>query len=87
MPSGPLRENLSSLKKYDATIVGLVVLDILGRPIEKIPEGGNLEYIEELRLTVAGTAGGTAGARGAGGRTRGGIGNKKRRRRSWRRRS
>tara|TARA_B100002003_G_scaffold249679_1_gene286672 strand:- start:170 stop:1117 length:948 start_codon:yes stop_codon:yes gene_type:complete len=48
-----------SLKKYDATIVGLVVLDILGRPIEKIPEGGNLEYIEELRLTVAGTAGGT----------------------------
>ena len=48
-----------SPKKYDATIVGLVVLDILGRPIEKIPEGGNLEYIEELRLTVAGTAGGT----------------------------
>ena len=48
-----------SSKKYDATIVGLVVLDVLGRPIEKIPEGGNLEYIEELRLTVAGTAGGT----------------------------
>ena len=48
-----------SPKKYDATIVGLVVLDVLGRPIEKIPEGGNLEYIEELRLTVAGTAGGT----------------------------
>tara|TARA_Y100001936_G_scaffold220720_1_gene235098 strand:+ start:789 stop:1733 length:945 start_codon:yes stop_codon:yes gene_type:complete len=46
-------------KKYDTTVLGLYVLDILGRPISKIPEGGNLAYIEELRLTVAGTAGGT----------------------------
>ena len=46
-------------KKYDTTVLGLVVLDILGRPVTKIPDGGNLAYIDELRLTVAGTAGGT----------------------------
>ena len=46
-------------KKYDASIVGLYILDVLGRPISKIPDGGNVEFIEELRLTVAGTAGGT----------------------------
>ena len=46
-------------KKYDATIVGLYILDVLGRPVTKIPDGGNVEFIEELRLTVAGTAGGT----------------------------
>ena len=44
-------------KKYDTTVLGLVVLDILGRPVSKIPDGGNLAYIDELRLTVAGTAG------------------------------
>jgi len=48
-----------SPKKYDATIVGLYVLDILGRPVSEIPMGGDLAYIDELRLTVAGTAGGT----------------------------
>lgn len=48
-----------SPKKYDATIVGLYVLDILGRPVSEIPKGGDLAYIDELRLTVAGTAGGT----------------------------
>ena len=41
-------------KKYDTTVLGLVVLDILGRPVSKIPDGGNLAYIDELRLTVAG---------------------------------
>lgn len=35
-------------------------MDIQGYPIERIPEGGNLELIEEIRLTVAGTAAGTA---------------------------
>jgi len=37
----------------------LYILDVLGRPVTKIPDGGNVEFIEELRLTVAGTAGGT----------------------------
>ena len=39
-------------KKYDTTVLGLVVLDILGRPVSKIPDGGNLAYIDELRLTA-----------------------------------
>ena len=50
---------MMSAKKYDATVVGLYVLDILGRPVSELPKGGDLAYIDELRLTVAGTAGGT----------------------------
>jgi len=45
---------------HDVASVGLTVLDVLGRPVEHIPEGGNLEFIDEIRLTVAGTAAGTA---------------------------
>jgi sugar/nucleoside kinase (ribokinase family) len=44
---------------HDVAVVGLMILDILGRPVERIPEGGSVEFIEEIRLTVAGTAGGT----------------------------
>lgn len=44
---------------HDVAVVGLTILDILGRPVARIPEGGNVEFIEEIRLTVAGTAGGT----------------------------
>ncbi len=43
----------------DVTVVGLFILDILGRPVERIPEGGSVDFIQEIRLTVAGTAGGT----------------------------
>ncbi len=43
----------------DAAFIGLYILDILGRPVTAIPEGGTVEFIEEIRLTVAGTAGGT----------------------------
>ncbi len=46
-------------RTYDVSVVGLYILDILGRPVERIPERGNVEFIEEIRLTVAGTAGGT----------------------------
>ncbi len=42
-----------------AAFIGLYILDILGRPVTAIPEGGNVNFIEEIRLTVAGTAGGT----------------------------
>jgi sugar/nucleoside kinase (ribokinase family) len=44
--------------RYDVSVVGLYILDILGRPVTRIPERGNVEFIEEIRLTVAGTAGG-----------------------------
>ncbi len=45
---------------HDVSVIGLYILDVLGRPVSKIPEGGNVEFIDEIRLTVAGTAGGTA---------------------------
>jgi sugar/nucleoside kinase (ribokinase family) len=44
---------------FDVSVVGLYILDILGRPVQQIPEGGNVDFIDEIRLTVAGTAGGT----------------------------
>jgi len=44
---------------HDVSVIGLYILDILGRPVDHIPAGGNVEFIDEIRLTVAGTAGGT----------------------------
>lgn len=44
---------------YDVSVIGLYILDVLGRPVTQIPERGNVDFIEEIRLTVAGTAGGT----------------------------
>jgi sugar/nucleoside kinase (ribokinase family) len=44
---------------HDVAVIGLYILDVLGRPVTAIPEGGNVEFIDEIRLTVAGTAGGT----------------------------
>ncbi len=46
-------------RKFDVSVVGLYILDVLGRPVTAIPEGGNVDFIDEIRLTVAGTAGGT----------------------------
>lgn len=46
-------------RKFDVSVVGLYILDVLGRPVTAIPDGGNVEFIDEIRLTVAGTAGGT----------------------------
>ncbi len=43
----------------DVACVGLTILDILGRPVERIQPGGNVDFIDEIRLTVAGTAAGT----------------------------
>lgn len=45
--------------RYDACFIGLYILDVLGRPVSRIPDRGNVEFIDEIRLTVAGTAGGT----------------------------
>ncbi|MGI9355151.1 MAG: carbohydrate kinase family protein [Rhizobiaceae bacterium] len=45
--------------KHDVSVIGLYILDVLGRPVTAIPEGGTVDFIEEIRLTVAGTAGGT----------------------------
>jgi sugar/nucleoside kinase (ribokinase family) len=45
--------------RHDVSVIGLYILDVLGRPVTQIPDRGNVDFIEEIRLTVAGTAGGT----------------------------
>lgn len=40
--------------------IGLVTLDVVGRPIDAIPEGGGTTLIEGAAVVPAGTAGGTA---------------------------
>jgi sugar/nucleoside kinase (ribokinase family) len=48
------------MPRFDVSVVGLTVLDILGRTVTRVPEKGGVSFIDEIRLTVAGTAGGTA---------------------------
>ena len=40
--------------------LGIHIADVLGRPVTHIPEGQNLSILEEIRITVAGTAAGTS---------------------------
>jgi sugar/nucleoside kinase (ribokinase family) len=42
-----------------AICAGVHVLDVLVRPVEAIPEGQGGELVEEIRVTAAGSAGGT----------------------------
>lgn len=44
------------MEPVDLVCVGLTVLDVLGRPVSQIPEGGSVALIEQIRLTPAGTA-------------------------------
>ena len=43
------------MAKYDVVFVGLTILDIAGRPVAAVPEGGG---VAEIRLNPAGTASG-----------------------------
>jgi sugar/nucleoside kinase (ribokinase family) len=43
-----------------AIALGVHVVDVLARPIEEIPAGQGGELVEEIRITPAGSAGGTA---------------------------
>jgi sugar/nucleoside kinase (ribokinase family) len=43
-----------------AIAMGVHVLDVLVRPVDAIPEGQGGELVEQIRLTAAGSAGGTA---------------------------
>ncbi len=43
-----------------AIAMGVHVLDVLVRPVERIPEGQGGELVEQIRMTAAGSAGGTA---------------------------
>ncbi|MCJ7781342.1 MAG: sugar kinase [Acidimicrobiia bacterium] len=40
--------------------IGIHIVDILGRPVEAIPHGQGILLLDEIRMTVAGTAAGTA---------------------------
>ena len=44
----------------NAIAMGVHVLDVLVRPVEEIPEGQGGQLVEEIRVTPAGSAGGTA---------------------------
>jgi sugar/nucleoside kinase (ribokinase family) len=44
--------------KFDASFVGFMTLDISGRPVHALPEGGGIAFLEEIRMNPAGTAGG-----------------------------
>jgi sugar/nucleoside kinase (ribokinase family) len=60
-----------------AIAMGVHVLDVLVRPVEQIPEGQGGQLVEEIRMTAAGSAGGTAltlGKLGASVRSAGAIG-------------
>lgn len=40
--------------------LGIHILDVLGRPVTRIPPKQNVDLLDEIRLTVAGTAAGTS---------------------------
>ncbi|WP_426517554.1 carbohydrate kinase family protein [Diaminobutyricibacter sp. McL0618] len=40
--------------------IGSYIFDILGRPVDSLPKGQTTQLIDEIKVTVAGSAGGTA---------------------------
>ena len=48
------------MSEMRAIALGVHVLDVLVRPVEEIPEGQGGALVEEIRMTAAGSAGGTA---------------------------
>lgn len=45
---------------FDASFVGFLTLDISGRHVDQIPEGGGIAYLDEIHINPAGTAGGSS---------------------------
>lgn len=65
------------MKGQQVVALGVHVLDVLVRPVEAIPEGQDTVLVEDIRMTAAGTAAGTAltlAKLGAAVRTAGAIG-------------
>ncbi len=48
----------SKKPSFDAMFAGFTILDIAGRPVTGIPEGGGIAFLEEIRMNPAGTASG-----------------------------
>lgn len=46
------------MPKFEAVFAGLTILDVAGRPVSAVPEGGNVAFIDEIRMNPAGTASG-----------------------------
>lgn len=44
----------------DVVSLGIHILDVLGRPVTRIPPKQDVDLLDEIRLTVAGTAAGTS---------------------------
>lgn len=59
---GPVDSHIAQGDFVVATVVclGIHILDVLGRPVSRIPPKQDVDLLEEIRLTVAGTAAGTA---------------------------
>ncbi|WP_118082294.1 carbohydrate kinase family protein [Streptomyces sp. CC0208] len=65
------------MRAQNVVTMGVHVLDVLVRPVEEIPEGQGATLVEDIRMTAAGTAAGTAltlAKLGASVRTAGAIG-------------
>jgi len=48
------------MPKFDASFVGFATLDISGRPVSELPEGGGIAFVDEIHINPAGTATGAA---------------------------
>src|SRR5205085_3718852 len=66
-PGAPLRHHPSHRRggprvteEMNAIAMGVHVLDVLVRPVDRIPEGQGGDLVEQIRVTAAGSAGGTA---------------------------
>lgn len=55
-----INKNVGVMTKFEAVFVGFATLDISGRPVPDLPQGGGLAFIDEIRLNPAGTASGAA---------------------------
>src|SRR4051812_27454147 len=54
------RRSRSPMAEMRAIIAGVHVLDVLVRPVEEIPAGQGGALVDQIRMTAAGSAGGTA---------------------------
>ena len=43
---------------FDAMFFGFTTLDVSGRPVDTIPDGGGIAFLDEIRMNPAGTAAG-----------------------------
>lgn len=47
------------MPRFDASFVGFMTLDISGRHVDAIPDGGGIAFLDEIRINPAGTVGGS----------------------------